>query len=459
MGLLVVAGLASAGIAGAQPSLLPGNAQSVLYFPHLNEGGPDKDTFWQAEFVFVNTNSVPANLTVSFYNDDGSPMMIDFGAGPVPSFTATVPSQGSHMFRSQFTHKSAAGVWGWAGGQSDIPVFAQLNYRYMQNGQASADLATNATTGTALWTAAATPNMGIAVANPSPDQVMMYTVNVRDSQGADAASKSFQIPPHGHDAFTLSTRIPLPQGFQGSVRITGNTVNSSVFKPAVWTVGSESGVFATMPDGRSVAPQDQWSRVWRVWGRVMATAHQLGYQINPQLHLPAGTAANGIANAQGGLDVNGNEQVTMYMSLVKITGDSDGELAFLMAHQLAHVIQCRTSGCKVAVDSHMAGNYEWDADEMGMMISTSAGYDSYSAAGAFAKLQMGNGQVGMGMMQNGAVVWEDMMSTDPHGLFAGRITNLYQVQVRMCTNPQFQAGCQAYKNIMHPSTGGMASPM
>jgi len=180
----------------------------------------------------------------------------------------------------------------------------------------------------------------------------------------------------------------------------------------------------------------------------MVTAHQLGYQVSPQLHLPAGTAANGIANCQGGLDANGNEQVTMYMSLVEITGDSDGELAFLMAHQLAHVIQCRTSGCKVAVDSHMAGNYEWDADEMGMMISTSAGYDSYSAAGAFAKLQMGNGQIGMGMMQNGAVVWEDMMSTDPHGLFAGRINNLYQVQVRMCTNPQFQAGCQAYKNIM-----------
>lgn len=83
MGLLVVAGLASAGIAAAQPSVLPGNAQSVLYFPHLNEGGPDQGTFWQAEFVFVNTNSVPANLTVSFYNDDGSPMMIDFDAGPV----------------------------------------------------------------------------------------------------------------------------------------------------------------------------------------------------------------------------------------------------------------------------------------------------------------------------------------------------------------------------------------
>lgn len=59
-GLLVVAGLASPGMARAQPSVLLGNAQSVLYFPHLNEGDPDKGTFWQAEFVFVNTNSVPA---------------------------------------------------------------------------------------------------------------------------------------------------------------------------------------------------------------------------------------------------------------------------------------------------------------------------------------------------------------------------------------------------------------
>ena len=45
--LIVVAALASAGIAGGQPLLAPRNAQSVLYFPHLNEGGPNSNNFWQ----------------------------------------------------------------------------------------------------------------------------------------------------------------------------------------------------------------------------------------------------------------------------------------------------------------------------------------------------------------------------------------------------------------------------
>ncbi len=457
VGLAVAVGSASPVL--AQVSLMPRNAQSVLYFPHLNEGGADQNNFWQVTFTFVNTNSVTANLNVSFYNDDGSPMMIDFGTGPASSIAATVPAHGSQTFRSQLTHKPS--VWGWAGGQSDIPVFSQLNYRYMQNGQVGAELATDATTGTALWTATASANMGIAVANPSPSDTMTYTVDVMDSTGTALGSKSFQIPPHGHDAFTLDTRLTLPEGFEGSISVTGDTAPPSVYKPAVWTVGWESGALATMPDGRASAPPDQWSRAWRVWGRIMATAHKLGYTVNPQLSLPAGTAADGVANALGGLDANGKEQVTMYMSLLDITGDSDSELGFLMAHEVAHVIQCRMKGCKVAVDPQMSGNYEGDADEMGMLISTSAGYDSYAPIGAFAKLQMGNGQVSMGpgMMPKGAVIWEDITSTNPQAFFAARMESMFQVQTRMCANPQFQANCQAYKSIMHPGTGGMMPPM
>lgn len=445
-------------VASVPFSMVPRNAQSVLYFPHVNEGGPDVNNFWQATFTLVNPNSIPANVSLSFYRDDGSPMSIDFGSGPVTSLSAVVPPSGTRMFRSQLTNKGAQVTWGWASGQSDVPVLGQLNYRSMQNGQVASELATAATPGTAQWTSTANGNLGIAVANPSPNDIMTYVVGVKDSEGKDVASQSFQIQPHGHDAFTLNARFNLPTDFAGSVIVTGKTVNPSEFMPVVWTVGWESGAFATIPDGRALSPEDSRARAMRVWGRVMATAHSLGYMVNPKLTIMPGTATNGIANASGGLDASGSEQVTMYMSMVEITGDSDGELAFLMAHELAHVIQCRAAGCKTAMDPQMAGDYEGDADETGMMLTTSAGYDSYSAAGAFAKLQMGNGQMG-GMMPGGAVVWEDMMSTDPRGFFATRISKMYQVQARMCGNSQFQTNCQAYKNFMHPSTSGMNMPM
>ena len=61
-----------AGMVAAQSSLVPRNAQSLLYFPHMTEGGPDANNAWQVTFNFVNTNSTAANVTMSFYNDDGS---------------------------------------------------------------------------------------------------------------------------------------------------------------------------------------------------------------------------------------------------------------------------------------------------------------------------------------------------------------------------------------------------
>ncbi len=456
-GLVVFTGIAFA----ASPAMVPREAQSVLYFPHLNEGGPDANNYWRMTFTFVNPNSTPANLSVSFYNDDGSPMQIDFGSGAAPSISATVPPYGSRMFRSQLTHKSL--VWGWAAGQSDAPVLCELNFRSLINGQVTSDLDSNPTTGTAQWMSTATPNLGIAIANPSPDQGMTYTVDVKDSEGNDLGSKSFPLAAHGHDAFTLGNRFTLSSTFTGTVTITGQTATQSTYKPVVWTVGWDAGVFATQTDGRSMMPEDQQARAMRVFGRVVAMAHQLGYNVSPKLTLLPGTASNGIANAMGGLDASNNEQVTIYMALIEMVGDSDGELAFLMAHQVAHVIQCKTAGCKMAIDPQFSGNYESDADEMGMLLSTSAGYDSYSGAAAYAKMQMGNGQVAMNQMGMGMMgsfnIWEDMMTSDPHGFFVTKIDNLYTVQQRMCTNTQFSTNCPAFRTLMHPSTGAMMMPM
>jgi predicted Zn-dependent protease len=184
----------------------------------------------------------------------------------------------------------------------------------------------------------------------------------------------------------------------------------------------------------------------------------LGYNVNPTLTLVSGAAPNGIANAMG-MGTAGGQQVSVYMSLVEMTGDSDGELAFVMGHEIGHVIQCVTKGCKIPVDPQMGTDYESDADEMAMMLSTSAGYDSYAGAAMYAKLQVGNGQVSMGMMGSATTVWEDLTSSNPQAFFAGRINMMYRIQQRMCTNPSFSTSCPAFKTLMHPSMGGINMPM
>jgi hypothetical protein len=80
-------------------------------------------------------------------------------------------------------------------------------------------------------------------------------VDVKDAEGKDLGSKSFQFAPHGHDAFTLNSRFTGPQNFMGSVSITGQTSKESVYKPVIWTVGSESGAFATLNRNRLISPR------------------------------------------------------------------------------------------------------------------------------------------------------------------------------------------------------------
>ena len=93
-----------------------------------------------------------------------------------------------------------------------------------------------------------------------------------------------------------------------------------------------------------------------------------------------------------------------------------------------------------------------------MMLATSAGYDSFSSAGAYSKLQMGNGQMAIGLMGM-ATVWEDQTSPSPREFFAARINKMFQVQQRMCTNTMFSTNCAAFKSLMHPSTSSMDMPM
>lgn len=456
--ILGAALLACPASAVAQPSLTPRNAQSLLYFAHMAEGGPDANNYWQAKIVLVNSNAVAAHVSLNFYDNNGAASAVDFGSGPASTLAVTVPPLGTQTFTSVRTHQ--AWYSGWASGDSDVPVFAQMQYRLTSNGQVTTSVSADATSGTAQWMSTAGPYLGIAVANPSPSDAMTYIVDVRNADGTDFGSQSFPLAPLGHDAFVLNGRFQVPAGFAGSVIITGQTTQQSVYKPVVWTLGWDAGLNSTLPDGRALMPDDQMSRAMRVFGRMLAMAHQMGYQVNPQLTLTPGTGPGGIANASGGVNGSG-DFVTMYMSMVEMVGDSDGELAFLMAHQIGHVIQCHTNGCNMAVDGHFAGDPESDADEMGMMLSTAAGYDSYSGAGAYARLQVGNGQMSMGggMMGAGAVVWENMTSTDPHGFFANRINMMYQVQQRMCTNAKLATNCLVFKNLMHPSTGGINMPM
>src|ERR1700732_2556017 len=72
----------------------PQGAQVISYIPQLADGGGPGQQ-WVTNLSFVNPNqSFTAAGVVYIYGDDGNPLSLNFGTGPVSSFSFFVPSAG-----------------------------------------------------------------------------------------------------------------------------------------------------------------------------------------------------------------------------------------------------------------------------------------------------------------------------------------------------------------------------
>src|SRR5947209_7524446 len=80
----------------------PQGSEVLSYFPQLSDGGPATQ-HWKTTLIFVNPNDLPTVVQVSFYGDNGNPLALDFGNGPVSTFNFSLPPQGSAIFKSAST--------------------------------------------------------------------------------------------------------------------------------------------------------------------------------------------------------------------------------------------------------------------------------------------------------------------------------------------------------------------
>ena len=131
------------------------------------------------------------------------------------------------------------------------------------------------------------------------------------------------------------------------------------------------------------------------------------------------------------------------MNLAELISDSESELAFVVAHELGHIIQARIGQLAL-----VPGNIELDADEYGLYLSLAAGYDPYGAAGALAKLSMASGTAGL-LNQN----FDNLAAvagTDLHGSFNNRLALIFQSMQALCSLQVAQSFCTQYKSLFHP---------
>lgn len=87
----------------------------------------------------------------------------------------------------------------------------------------------------------------------------------------------------------------------------------------------------------------------------------------------------------------GHGEIHIPQAMLKFLGENEGELAFLVSHEVAHLID-RTCGSQPEMTMSQIRECESRADQIGFAYMVRAGYNPYDAAAFFGRLQMFKGK-------------------------------------------------------------------
>ena len=416
---------------------MPDSAHVNMYFPHFADGGA-ADQQWQTKFTFINPNSYSVLAILSLYNDAGSPLNMDFGSGATSMITFELPPRGSRTYRSRML--STTMVTGWARAYATGPIQGIVAFRQILNGVAKVEITAEATLPSSEYYSAANALLGVAVANIYSTGTLSINVEAIDNDGNLQQTQGLTVPAQGHVSFNLLQRLSnLTPSFEGSIKISSNNPQE-VF--VAWTVNADgsAGTISSLPRGRGAALVSQWDRICLIYWSILNTYMQfpttgpvfasemVQLEISPQPRINA-------------LAAKGNTIQVNY-ALAELIGDSPGELAFIVAHEMGHIYQQRTGRLVWRPDDK-----EWDADYWGILIALLTGYDPYAAAGALAKLEVATNNAAFA-----SPLWEDFLTPlNAHASFSTRIDNLYNSVSTICSlSAGTRNACSNYKSLVHP---------
>jgi hypothetical protein len=178
---------------------------------------------WQTTFVLVNTDRAAGSATLSFYDDNGTPLLlpVTFPQGTIPpqpasTLTETIPANASLWVQS-----TGIAIAPLQTGSAQLTTTGEISgfviFRYNTNGQeavvplesrgaSSYLIPFDNTQGTAT---------GIAISNAS-GQAINIPVILRDGNGNPLTSGSIALNANGHTSFVLSAQFPKTTGVLGT---------------------------------------------------------------------------------------------------------------------------------------------------------------------------------------------------------------------------------------------------
>jgi len=195
---------------------------------HIAAGGG-----WRSIFYVVNLNSTTSNVTLKFFDDNGTPLVLPLtflqsgATTTAASVTQTLTAGATLVLETQGA--GAAVMLGSAQLSSDHGASGFALFRYDPSGQeATAPLETrNAPAYVLAYDNTAPLATGVALANLS-NQAATVGLILRDDTGTTLQTTSLQLPANGHSAFVLGGNYPLTAGKRGTVEFDSTSAQISV---------------------------------------------------------------------------------------------------------------------------------------------------------------------------------------------------------------------------------------
>jgi hypothetical protein len=194
-------------------------------FAQLAVGGGQ----WTTTFTVVNTGTAVADITLNFYNNDGSPLTLTLNlpqsnsSQTVASFTDTLsPDQGVIIQTVPFGTIGNAPTTGWADLSSDGTVngFAVFtdSVSAVQEQQAAVPLDTRDDPGYLLFFDNTNGfSTGVAVANQDVGTQATVVAVIRDDTGNMITTQQIPLAAGGHTSFVLSSMFTQTANIRGTV--------------------------------------------------------------------------------------------------------------------------------------------------------------------------------------------------------------------------------------------------
>ena len=186
VGLEIFGNIASGSLAGLSLSRKPSNNLSFSHF--------DTTADWWTGIALANPNSTQANVTLTAYNQSGTPL---------GSSTITLPASGQKVFLVK-DQLGASGT-GWIGVESDQPIVGLEIFGNVATGQITGVQASpypNTTLYFSHFDTTAEWWTGIALANPNSSQATV-TLTAYNESGTEIGSSTITLPANGQTVFQV----------------------------------------------------------------------------------------------------------------------------------------------------------------------------------------------------------------------------------------------------------------